>query len=222
MNDLLKSILVLGSIAIVTALLLTCVYQLTSPAIVEEEGHAIDTALRTVLPENAFIQDITNPESIASTIATAVYRALDSEREDAATLGYAVMVTSTGYGGEIVMIVGISTDKKVTEIVILSHDETKDVGTEALTEEYLEQHIGKDNSEGPLKVATITGATISCRAITKGVDAALTQVTEFLQNQEQKAEMEMEFAMAAENLDEANPDGSAEENPENPTNGGAE
>jgi len=186
MTDLLKSIIVLGCIAIGTTLLLTVVYQLTSPVIIEAEGRELDAALRTVLPENAEITTITNPESLL-TYVTDIYSATDGDT----LLGYAVLVKTKGYGGEIVMIVGISPEKKVTGVKVLSHKETKDIGTDALDADYLNQFALKDGS-----VATISGATISSAAIKAGVENAVAQIDIHLQEQDRKAELAAELAVS--------------------------
>lgn len=98
--------------------------------------------------------------------------------------GYAVEVTPSGFDGAITMMVGIC-DGKVTGISIISHTETPGLGAVAAAdnaagEAFREQFIG---AEGDLAVTkdggtidAITSATITSRAVTEGINAALAYV----------------------------------------------
>lgn len=96
--------------------------------------------------------------------------------------GYAVQVAPVGFDGEIDMMVGIGNDGTVTKIAIISHTETAGLGAvaaadnskgEAFRGEFAglsgELSVDKDGGE----IQAITGATITSRAVTKGVNAAL-------------------------------------------------
>ena len=96
--------------------------------------------------------------------------------------GYAVEVASPGFGGEITMMVGVDHKGIVTGIVIINHGETAGLGSVAAEasakgDAFRGQFVGisqpvcvdKDGGE----IDSITGATISSRAVTEGVNAAL-------------------------------------------------
>ena len=96
----------------------------------------------------------------------------------ASDTGYAILVTPSGFNGEISMMVGI-VDGKVHGISIIRHSETPSLGAEAAAtnqngENFRGQFAGL---EGVLSVGTdidaLTGATITSRAVTEGVNAAL-------------------------------------------------
>ena len=98
-------------------------------------------------------------------------------------VGYAVTVTSrNGYGGDIKFTVGFLLDGTVTGISYLSISETAGLGMEATNSDFIKEFIGKkggsfvvnkDNSGNlPNEIDAISGATITTRAITQGVNAA--------------------------------------------------
>ncbi|KGN01778.1 electron transporter RnfG [Clostridium novyi A str. 4570] len=97
--------------------------------------------------------------------------------------GYAIKVETKGYGGKIEMMVGISNQGKVDGIKILNHSETPGLGAKAPEPSFSDQYKGKA-IKTPLEVvkgtaskdneiSAITGATITSRAVTKGVNEAV-------------------------------------------------
>jgi len=97
--------------------------------------------------------------------------------------GYAIKVAPKGYGGPVEIMVGISTDGKVTGIKILSHTETPGLGANAPEPKFSDQYKNKPLKEKleVVKVAptsenqiqAITGATITSKAVTLGVNNAI-------------------------------------------------
>ena len=111
---------------------------------------------------------------------TSVYNAVDSKDK---TIGYAVMVSTGGYGGEILLTVGIDSDLKVTGIDVISHSETPGLGEKCTKSEFKEQFKDKEIGVKVVKkgaqgnqVDAISSATITSKAVTKGVDTALAAV----------------------------------------------
>ena len=99
-------------------------------------------------------------------------------------VGYAVEVTPSGFDGEITMMVGIA-DGKVTGISIISHTETPGLGAVAAAagakgEQFRTQFAGLSGTLAVTKdggtIDSITSATITSRAVTEGVNAALEYV----------------------------------------------
>ena len=89
---------------------------------------------------------------------------------------------SVGFGGTITMMVGIDLEGKVTGISIISHTETAGLGSvagdnSAKGQAFRDSFIGLSGSVSTSKdggeADTITGATITSRAICDGVNAAL-------------------------------------------------
>lgn len=104
--------------------------------------------------------------------------------------GYAIEVCPTGFDGEISMMVGVDTEGNVLGISIISHTETAGLGAVAAAdnakgEAFRNQFIGMNGTLAVTKdggtVDAISGATITSRAITEGVNAALEYVDLFEQ-----------------------------------------
>ena len=96
--------------------------------------------------------------------------------------GYAVEVVSPGFNGDITMMVGVSHDGKVLGVSIISHAETAGLGAvadanSAKGQAFRDSFLGLSGSVSTSKdggqADTITGATITSRAICDGVNAAL-------------------------------------------------
>lgn len=83
--------------------------------------------------------------------------------------GVVYKVTSNGYGGEIVFLVGFDTDDKIAGIAVISQSETKGIGDVILTDGFRTLNVGKTGGEA---LDTSSGATISSNAINKGIQAA--------------------------------------------------
>ncbi len=95
------------------------------------------------------------------------------------TNGYVVETAVDGYADEIVLWVGVKNDGYVTGLMVRDMAETAGLGREALTDQdFLLQYL---RSEGDAVVGedidAITGATVSSKAITRGVNAAVAFVT---------------------------------------------
>jgi len=102
--------------------------------------------------------------------------------EDGTMVGYTIKTVSSGYGGELEIITGISVDGKITGMKVVSHSETPGLGANSTKPEFRNQFIDK-STESNLSVAksapkeneiqAISGATITSKAVTNGVNAAI-------------------------------------------------
>lgn len=97
--------------------------------------------------------------------------------------GYAFKVVASGSQGNIEMIVGVDADLAVTGVSVVSAAETSGIGTKVINNEAtssgalaLDQFVGRTGA-GTLVVKgnidAVTGATVTTKGITKGVNAAL-------------------------------------------------
>lgn len=101
----------------------------------------------------------------------------------ASEYGFAVEVAPNGFDGEITMMVGVDMDGKVTGISIISQTETAGLGAEAAADNvkgnaFRDQFVGLAAGEIQLSkdggtLDALTGATISSRAVTLGVQTAV-------------------------------------------------
>ena len=85
-----------------------------------------------------------------------------------------------GYGGEITLPVGISTDLTVTGVEIVDHAETPGLGANAESESWLSQFTGQSgeltvvkNAPTEGQIQAVTSATRTSKAVTDAVNQAL-------------------------------------------------
>ena len=104
-------------------------------------------------------------------------------KKDGEIIGYTFKITSGGYGGEMVINVGISVEGKVTGIKIVSHSETPGLGAKAAEEDFQNQYIDKSadsplsvikgNASGNSEIEAIAGATVTSNAVTDSVNLSI-------------------------------------------------
>lgn len=105
----------------------------------------------------------------------------------ASDTGYAVQVAPSGFDGEIDMMVGVSKEGKILGISIISHTETAGLGAVAAAKTSAgEAFRGQfSDTDAPFAVGgnidALTGATITSKAVTAGVNAAVAFVKEVQQ-----------------------------------------
>lgn len=105
-------------------------------------------------------------------------------------VAYVVPAESKGYGGAIRMLAAVSPEGKVLDYKILQHNETPGLGDKASEPKFSKQFAGKGTEDlEVVKVPTekniqaLTGATITSRAVTKGIKAAVEEVTAYTAGQ---------------------------------------
>lgn len=161
-------------ITAVVAAALAGVNMLTKDKIAAAQAEKTQDAIAQVLDGEPVEMELTGNNGI-------VQGAYQSE------YGYAVLVTPAGFGGDITMMVGVTQEGVVTGVAVISHSETAGLGSVAgednakgiaFRDQYVDQTgpfaVDKDGGT----VDSITSATITSRAVTEGVNAAL----EFVKN----------------------------------------
>ena len=143
---------------------------ITAPIIAQINYQKTQDAIEAVLPGGGESVPFTDDSGWVST----VYKS---------ETGYAVEVTpTTGFDGDISMMVGIDLQGKVLGISVISHTETAGLGAVAAAgtpagESFRGQFVGASGSVSVTKdggtMDAITGATITSRAVCAGVNAAL-------------------------------------------------
>jgi len=93
-------------------------------------------------------------------------------------VGYALIANQNGYSGEIQIMVGVNLNLKINKVVILTQTETPGLGSNCKKPEFLNQFVNislqdliLDKNGG--KIISITGATITSRAIVKSIKEKL-------------------------------------------------
>lgn len=191
--------LVLTAFTLVLGLMLGVVYDITKEPIAAAEKAALDEAYKVVFADAAEFQEEESfqAEEAAAVIAasefpndeiTAVNKALDSSGN---VLCYVINVTShEGSQADISFSVGIQSDGTLNGYSITAISETPGLGVLVQEEPFYSQFQGKAEEvyavvkSAPAaenEIQAVTGATISSRAITNGVNACLVYFRAVLQ-----------------------------------------
>ena len=108
------------------------------------------------------------------------YSYVEAKDADGNVIGYVLVTQSTGYGGAIQTMTGIDAQGKVTGIEFLEINETVGLGMNAKKDSFKNQFKNLSgtisvtkNSPGDNEIKALTGATITSKAATKGVNIAL-------------------------------------------------
>ncbi|MBC3888074.1 FMN-binding protein [Acetobacterium paludosum] len=102
-------------------------------------------------------------------------------------IAYVVPGETKGYGGAITMLVAVKTTGEVINFSILKANETPGLGDNAGKEPFKSQFAGKTSENlvvtkdpsNKENIQAMTGATISSKAVTKGVKEAVDEVVAF-------------------------------------------
>ena len=182
-------------IKLTVTLFLTCmvvagvlgwVNSITKDRIAEITWNKTVAAMQKVIVADDFSDplELTDAMTSAATARGGTLDAVYEAQSGGQVVGYAVSVSASGSQGTISMMVGIDPDGAVTGVSIISNAETSGIGSKVMNNEtlangtkVLDQFIGKSAADGTLVVGTnvdaITGATVSSKGVTTGVNTAL-------------------------------------------------
>ncbi|MDR2665393.1 MAG: FMN-binding protein [Oscillospiraceae bacterium] len=160
MKDFVAPVAALTVICLVISGALAVTNSITSPVIAAASRERALVAQKEVLQE----ADVFEPLDVGGVPAavTEAYRAANGA-------GYVFMLLTSGYGGDISMIIGIDSAGAITAVKTLSHSETEGMGAKITEPDFESQFPGQANLDG---VQAISGATISSRAYLAAVGAA--------------------------------------------------
>ena len=108
--------------------------------------------------------------------------------KDGKIIAYVVPAESKGYGGAIKMLVSVTPQGKIIDYNILDSKETPGLGDNASKKPFESQFEGKVAKDLEVvkdatkvnNIQAMTGATISSKAVTKGIKEAVQKVTQFV------------------------------------------
>ena len=171
---------------IIVAGLLGLVNGVTAGPIAQINQQKTEQAMAQVVSDPSSFQAVAELPQAAVDAATAAGGTL-TELYDGQGAGYVLKVVASGSQGNIEMMVGVDGDGVVTGVSIVDNSETAGIGSKVMENEplasgtgVLDQFAGKSAADGTLAVGTnveaITGATVSTRGVTTGVNAALAAV----------------------------------------------
>ncbi len=176
MKEILRLGVILALITAIAAAGLAAVYSVTKPRIDEQKQKALQAALTEALPQSP--AQAIEPVETGGTVSYYVgYESPDKENIN----GYAFLARGPGYSSVIETMVGVDTTGEIIGMKVLDQKETPGLGTKVEEIRYGEEDpwflrqfmnkragqlaVDKDGGE----IASITGATISARALTNSV-----------------------------------------------------
>lgn len=195
MKEIKKFSITLFIICVTASFCLSVVYALTKPQIEKQKTAEESQSLQEVLPQAKNFNPVTKGEEIL------YYEAKDGQGN---TVGYAFKAFGKGYSSTIETIVGITPDGKISNIKILSQNETPGLGSRIVEIEdnttVLDKIQGKQNAsqlkpkfqaqfsavaiQDLDKLDTISGATISSEAVIKSIREKSREILELIEKKE--------------------------------------
>ena len=167
---------------VIVAGLLGLVNSVTEGPIAEKNKTKTAAAIQEVLPEmegSPAVVELTDEMTAAASGAGATITEAYEAQAGGSVIGYALKIVASGSQGNIEMMVGVDAEGAVTGVSIVKNSETAGIGSKVMSNEngVLDQFIGKSAADGTLSVGknvdAISGATVSSRGVTTGVNAAL-------------------------------------------------
>lgn len=162
-------------ITAVAAFVLSLVNAVTADTIAEHAAAKRQAAMVSVIPGADVFSELYSEDETITGI-TGAYAGTQFK-------GYCVEVAPNGFGGAISLMVGVDVGGSVTGVAILDHSETAGLGSKAEDPVFLTQFTGKSGTitvnSGNNAIHAITGATITSKAVTEGINTALTAVLNY-------------------------------------------
>jgi len=150
---------------------LSYVYFQTKPIIEQRKVEDTKRVLLEVLPSAKSFKELNNSEfkPLDDSIMTItnIYLGIGSQDDP---VGVAIKGVTVGYGGSIVILIGISNDNKIAGIEIIEHKETPGLGSKIAEKSFTGMFVSK-TLNNPLTIkkdlTAIAGATKSSQAVAK-------------------------------------------------------
>lgn len=169
-SSLKNMVLCLAGVCLFCSAILALVYAVTSDPIRKASEQALAESIGRVLPEGLELSERRDENGMEYYVGT----------RDGVAGAYAVKASEIGFGGPLVLMVGVLPDGTVYNTSVLSHSETPGLGAKCGTDE---SFIGQWRGFSPDKVLkvkkdggdvdAITASTITSRAYAKAVAKAV-------------------------------------------------
>lgn len=190
-NTIIKDTLILTLITLAAGGLLGMVYEVTKEPIAQQAEKEKQEAYKAVFEDADSFEVCVEADDadLAAYLtengfeAQTVNEVMEAKDASGETIGYALnMTTSEGYGGDISFSMGVTLDGTLNGISILDINETAGLGMNATKDEFKGQFAGKQvdafevtksGAASDNEINAISGATITSKAITGGVNAGL-------------------------------------------------
>lgn len=199
-STLIHDAVILFVITLIAGVLLGLVYNVTKDRIAKAEEDATNEAYKQVFADGEFKTDGKLKKSVEEFQKKITDGKLDDEvssytdvtlieartASSAKNKGFVVKASGKGYGGKVVVVLGISDKGEVLGIQILdASNETPGLGQNSTKESWNSQYVGmksdktlqvvkdKSGSKDNGTINSISGATITSNAVTRAVQMAL-------------------------------------------------
>lgn len=182
MKEISKLGLILLLICAVAAALLSLAYDFTIDKIVAQREMTSQLSRQEVLPAadsfEIIEEDLLDKVKTENGLVVEVYEGLSG----GTLVGYTIKTLPSGFGGSVEVITGISSDGEVTGMRVGNNQETPGLGANSTLPEFYEQYVGKSTASELAvvkagatgnEIQAISGATITSKAVTKGVNSAV-------------------------------------------------
>lgn len=196
MKSIIKNTMILTVITIISGLMLGLVYDVTKEPIAIQKSNEKASAYSKVFPDaSSFTEDAEINLGLSNDILNAngyteqvIDEVLAAKDESGKILGHVMTVTTKeGYGGDIVLSLGITNEGLLNGIEILSINETAGLGMKAAENEFMSQFTNKNVAKfayvknevaADYEIDAISGATITTNAVVNGVNAGIAYATQ--------------------------------------------
>ncbi len=179
-----RPVIALTIIAALAGLALSGVYSVTKGTIEAQEMAKETEAYKAVCPDAASFANADQAEKALKEYegqATRVNKAYIAKDAAGNTIGYALNVSSKGFGGTVTLAMGLTADGKIIGISFTELNETAGLGMKADEPAFKEQFIGrsgdlsliKGTASGEQEISAITGASVTSNAVISAVNAGL-------------------------------------------------
>ena len=176
-NSTKNLILTLATIGIISALLLTFVYEWTTPYIQANQAEAQQQAINEVLPDVEEVEEVEKNDNV-------FFEGYDASGN---LIGVAFISSGGGYNGVIEVMIGVDLDNtQIYRISILNHQETPGLGARITEDDFKsnfedkpfgDYNVVKTPPSEEMQVQAIAGATISSESTTRIIEDGLDKIT---------------------------------------------
>lgn len=192
MKSILKDTLSLVLITLVAALCLAAVYQVTKGPIAEAEENERMDSFRAVFPEATSFEEIgeqTIAEWNAAHPGAEIRAGFEAKDASGACIGAVLSAVShNGYGGDVVLSVGVDRAGNLTGVKVTEMSESAGLGSHCQDENWIRQFSGKsagikfvkDGNPGENEIDAITGATVTTKAVLEAVNQGAAFAADYL------------------------------------------
>lgn len=186
MREFFRLVGILTLVSIISAWALSTTYNITKPIIDLKRHQKKVEALALVLPP---FDNQPDKEIIKLPTEKGEIVEFYVGKKNGQPTGIAFRKKAVGYGGNIVLMIGVTPEGKIYGLQVMEQNETPGLGAKISQPNFLKQFKNKDLTSARWEVKKmggdfdqITAATVSSRAITKGIKEGLS----FFQNNKEK------------------------------------